>query len=367
MCQGATLSIVVVGAGRVGRAVVEQLTSGASTMRDRCGVAMRLVGMADRSAVLHDATGLSETAIRSALQSKRAGESLAGLSPGGESIPPDRLPALAGPGIVFVDATADPHMGKVWRDVLAAGGSVVLANKYPLCDLWKESAPLYEHPRLRYEATVGAGLPVISTLRRLLDSGDRITGIDASVSGTLAYLMNRLSDGTALSTAVGEAVEAGYAEPDPREDLRGADAARKALILARTLGRPIEPSQVGSECLHPDDLDRCDLSEFLRKLPANDEAWSTRVSDAAQEGRTLRYLVSLAGEDEPIRVGVQALDRANPFASSPGTGNRFEIHTERYKDESLAISGPGAGAAVTATGILGDLIELAALAQKDGP
>ena len=365
--RAATLNIIVVGTGRVGRAVASQLAAGAETIRCRCGATMRVTGIADRSAMLLDSSGLPESSISEALRVKHNGDSLASLSSSVARIDPGTVAELARPETVFVDATADPETGALWRIALDAGASVVLANKLPLCRPWSESGPLFDHPRLRYEATVGAGLPVISTLRRLLDSGDRIKRIQASVSGTLAYVMHRVSARVPLSAAVTEAIDSGYAEPDPREDLRGADVARKALILARTLGWPLEPHAVAAESLYPSWLDEYDLPAFLRELPALDAPIAARVAAAGAEGHVLRYVASIAPADESIRVSIHSFDQSQPFAFSTGTENRIEFHTERYGADSLSVCGPGAGPQVTAMGILSDLVELAFSERREGP
>ncbi|MBN1859066.1 homoserine dehydrogenase [Candidatus Bipolaricaulota bacterium] len=369
MNQGTTLNIVVVGVGRVGRAVATQLMAGAETMRNRCGAMMRIIGVVDRSAMMFDTAGLPAAVIERALHAKQRGDSLASLPSHVARLEPDtvRELALATPGIVFVDTTADPDTGRMWRLALDAGASVVLANKLPLCRSWAEAGSLFAHSRLRYEATVGAGLPVISTLRRLLDSGDRIERIQASMSGTLAYLMHRVSTRVPLSAAVAEAIDSGYAEPDPREDLRGADVARKALILARTLGWAVEPPDVVAESLYPDRLDACDLPSFLHALPALDAEFAARVSAAAAEGRVLRYVASIVPADESIGVGIGSFSASRPFAFSAGADNRIEFRTERYGTDSLAVCGPGAGPQVTAMGVLSDLVDLAFAAHREGP
>ena len=363
--QPARLDIVVAGAGGVGRAVLTQLTTAASTMRNRCGDEMRIIGMADRSAMLVDPNGLPKPRIVAGLDAKRRGESLASLAPSADRLDVDAVRRLAGPGVAFVDTTADPDIGALWRIALDAGASVVLANKLPLCGSWDTSGGFFGHPRLRYEATVGAGLPVISTLRRLLDSGDRIERIEASLSGTLAYLMNRVSVGVPLSTAVGEAIESGYAEPDPREDLRGADVARKALILARTLGWAAEPEEAAPEALYPSRLDDCDLPAFLQELAGLDPAFAARVESEAAQGHVLRYVASIVPVTTSICIALQPYGRSEPFAVSAGTENRVEFHTEQYGNGTLSVCGPGAGPQVTAMGVISDLLELAPVAQSE--
>ena len=363
--QPARLDIVVAGVGGVGRAVITQLTTAASTMQDRGSAEMRIIGIADRSTLLLDADGLPEIRIGEALDVKECGDPLASLSSSESRLDLDAVRRLAEPGVAFVDTTADPGTGALWRAALDAGAAVVLANKLPLCRPWAESGGFFDHPRLRYEATVGAGLPVISTLRRLLVSGDRIIRIEASLSGTLAYLMDRVSGGVPLSAAVVEAIEAGYAEPDPREDLRGADVARKALILARTLGWEAEPEEAAPEALYPLQLDHSDLPSFLRDLAGLDPTFAARVEAEAAQGNVLRYVASIAPTTNSIRIALQAYGRSKPFAVSAGTENRIEFHTEQYGDGTLSVCGPGAGPQVTAMGVISDLLELAPVGRDE--
>ena len=152
-------------------------------------------------------------------------------------------------------------------DALRAGCGIVLANKRALSGSWDNARKLYEYADLRYEATVGAGLPVIGTLRSLLATGDQIECIEGCMSGTLGYLASELECGRSFSAAVTQARSMGYTEPDPREDLSGRDVARKTLILARTAGWPLELPDLTIETLYPDDLAGIPLEEFLDELP----------------------------------------------------------------------------------------------------
>lgn len=371
MPEKRSLDVVIVGLGRVGRAVVDQLETAAKSISDRCGTQVRIIGLADRSGMLLNPIGLPHSTLRLAMDTKNRSEPLSSIPHTSVKLNRQQACELAsdkssdGADIAFVDATADPNLGVLWKDVLATGGSVVLANKLPLTADWRTSGPLFTHPRMRYEATVGAGLPMISTLRAMLDSGDRITWIRASVSGTLAFLLARAMEGEALSIAVSEAIAAGYAEPDLREDLRGTDAARKGLILARTLGWPAEPSDVEVESLVPEHSEQEELATFLHNMPSLDDAMSRRVASASKNGEILRYIVSVGPEERAIRATITALDPSDPFAASIGMENRIEIHSESYGHDSLAVCGPGAGPRVTAMGVLADLVELARVPDEE--
>jgi aspartokinase/homoserine dehydrogenase 1 len=260
---------------------------------------------------------------------------------------------------VVVDVTSD-ETSDLLCAALAQGFDIVLANKRPLAGSWNSYERLWAasgagQQRIRYEATVGAGLPIIDTYLKLAETGDRVLQIDGCVSGTLMYLASAVSEGRPFSDAVREAVEKGYAEPDPREDLSGRDAARKALILARLMGyRGPAPRP---DDLVPPPLRKLPLDQFMKQLPRFDGEWSARVAREAAAGRVLRYVVSATPKSVSARL--TAVPASSPIGALQGTRNLVAFTTRRYRTEPLVISGPGAGAAVTAAGILNDILILA--------
>ena len=260
-------------------------------------------------------------------------------------------------GAILADLTASTETGLTLQAALEVGCGAVLANKLPLSGPWSQVMGLFEHPRLRYEVTVGAGLPVIATLHYLLDTGDRVTAIEGCLSGTLGYLCAQLESGVAYSAAVSQARALGYTEPDPREDLSGRDVARKSLILARTAGWPLEISDLQVEPLYPEELAHVSIEEFLDAAASQNERYARRVGGAQAEGQTLRY-VARVGPDGG-KVGLVAVDRGSSLGALRGPGNYIAIHTERYAEIPLVLSGPGAGPEVTAAGVLGDIIRMA--------
>jgi homoserine dehydrogenase len=260
-------------------------------------------------------------------------------------------------GAILADLTAAPDTGPTLHAALSAGCGVVLANKRPLGAPWSDAQSLFEHPRLRYEVTVGAGLPVIATLRYLLDTGDRVTGIEGCLSGTLGYLCAQLEQGASYSAAISQARALGYTEPDPREDLSGRDVARKALILARTAGWPLESADLVVEQLYDERLAGLSVEGFLDAASGQDTAYAQRVSAAQAAGQTLRYVARVSSDGG--QVGLVAVDQASALGALRGPGNYIALHTERYADIPLVVAGPGAGPAVTAAGVMGDIIQLA--------
>jgi aspartokinase/homoserine dehydrogenase 1 len=260
-----------------------------------------------------------------------------------------------------VDLTAD-ETAPLLAQALASGMDLVLSNKRPLAGPRAENTRLHELARaygrrIRHETTVGAGLPVIDTYYKLTESGDRVEKIEGLLSGTLGFLLDELSSGRSFSAAVRDAMARGYTEPDPRDDLSGIDVGRKALILGRLLGFPgeLRPSMVQS--LVPRRLRSLPLPAFLDSLERLDPQWRRRVDAAAGRGRVLRYVPTVTRR--LLHVGLREVDRTSPFAALKGADNTVVFTTQRYKANPLVITGPGAGPAVTAAGVLNDVLQLA--------
>lgn len=273
-----------------------------------------------------------------------------------------------GPGpLTFVDVTAadftDLHL-----DCLSRGHAVVTANKKPVTasmEVWRELMS-YGLRRYRFECACGAGLPIVSTLQDMIVTDDRILEIQAAVSGSLGKILS--GDARCFGKSVRDAGEAGYTEPDPRDDLSGKDVARKALIMARILGRDIELDDIQAESLFPPEWADCDVDEFMDRLVASDDdpdrqdgfmtGLRTRL---IREVNPARYLVDIyhtAGQFD-VRVGLRrAAGRYDSFKRLQGPDNLFRIRTERYEEHPLVIRGPGAGPEVTAAGVLADILKI---------
>ena len=204
---------------------------------------------------------------------------------------------------------------------------------------------------------MGAGLPIIDTINKLTESGDEVLRIEGCPSGTLGYLFGELGRGTRFSAALRAAKSLGYTEPDPREDLSGMDVARKALILGRLIGFSGELDAVDVESLVPPAYRDIPAAEFLARLEELDPVWQERVDAARANGTVLRYRATVAPDD--VRVGLVAVDTASSLAALTGTDNQFAITTKRYRTNPIVITGPGAGVAVTAAGVLNDVLKIA--------
>jgi len=351
----ARTDVVLLGFGRVGRALADALAA----RNGHAGV--KVVGLLDRSGYVFDPRGLSRSRLLRLARGKDRGALVANL--GGVKAGADAtLAHIANHAVsrpVVVDVTAE-DTGDLLLKAAGQGFDLVLANKKPLAGPFEDYARLMaaverSGRRLRFEATVGAGMPILDTHRKLVDSGDRVLRVEGCLSGTLGYVLSSVSEGKAFSQAVREAVTLGYAEPDPRDDLSGRDAARKGLILGRLLGYTGPPPV--AEDLVPPALRRVPLAGFLAKLSTLDEEWRERVKREAARGRVLRYVV--VATPRSVRAQLIAVPADSAVGALQGTRNLVSFTTRRYRREPLVITGPGAGPEVTAAGILNDLQHLA--------
>lgn len=262
---------------------------------------------------------------------------------------------------VLVDCTAAQELADAYPRFLRAGISLVSANKIA----WSGSSDFYrELDRARieggasvaYGTTVGAALPMLQVVRAASRSGDEVLGLEGVLSGTLSFVLSRVNDGVSFSRAVGEARDRGLTEPNPREDLRGRDVARKLLILLREAGRELDPVSVTVESLVPPQLeDEPDAERFVRGLTSVDAAWAERAEAAALNGTKLVYVA--ASSPHP-HAGVRAVPVDAPLARLAREDGALELRTRAYRDAPLFLSGPGAGPAVTAMGVFSDLMEI---------
>jgi aspartokinase/homoserine dehydrogenase 1 len=316
-------------------------------MESELGLELRLVGLADVDHLLLDEEGIPVDQAPERLERSERG------------LPSDEelvaaLQELHLTDLVLVDVTA-AETAQLQLRALEAGIHVVTANKRPLSGPLSDFEQLLAAARssgvgLNYETTFGAGLPVLHTLRELVQTGDRLISITGCFSGTLGYLCTRLEQGAELGEAVAAATREGLTEPDPREDLSGRDVARKALIIARTAGMRIEAEALELTPMVPD-LDQGLEPALARFGPELAE----RVREEGRSNRALRYTAEITPEQ--VRVGLQAVPRDDPVGSLRGQDNILVYRTRRYKEFPLVIRGPGAGAEVTAAGVLGDVLK----------
>jgi aspartokinase/homoserine dehydrogenase 1 len=351
-----TISLGLVGPGAVGSVLLDQLASQAVRLTRDFHIDLRL-----RAVMTSKAMALSDSAIplgawREALDAGKRPDMLAFE---------DHVNAEHLPHAVILDCSASDEVAEQYPRWLAAGIHVVTPNKRA------NSGPLELYDALNearraagshylYEATVGAGLPIIQTLRDLRETGDEIRRIEGILSGTLAYLFN-VWDGTQpFSAVVRDAKANGYTEPDPRDDLSGTDVARKLVILGREMGLRLELSGVELEGLIPSSLGACGVDEFMARVSELDAPMLARLQAATAKGCVLRYVAALDAAAGKATVGLVELDRAHPFANINLTDNVVRFVTSRYDRNPLVVQGPGAGPAVTAGGVFADLLRVCA-------
>lgn len=342
--SAAPVDLYLAGVGAVGGALLDQVAA-------LGGRLLQLVGACTRRGVVWGDGALDAAVVRAHVGSGTGPhwpETLA------------RLEASARP-TVFVDATGSPEVADHYERLLAAGVHIAtpskLANTRDQAAFDRLRALGSDGVHYRYEATVGAGLPVVRVLQDLVATGDRVHAVHGVVSGTLTYLFTQLDRDVPFSRAVRQAVELGYAEPDPRDDLSGEDVARKFLILARTAGVRVERDAVEVESLVPEDVRDVPLDGLYEALAAHDAAWAERAAEARSHGARLRYVGRF--EDGAIRVGLRAVPAHTPLGLLRGTDNLVQIHTDRYAASPLTVQGPGAGPDVTAAGVLADALDIA--------
>jgi aspartokinase/homoserine dehydrogenase 1 len=351
-----TLSIGLIGPGTVGRVLLEQLASQSARLRREFQLDLRVRGILASRRMLLCESGVDLGGWRQAFEGSDTAADL------GKFVDHVRVDYL--PHTVIIDCTASAEIARHYRDWLASGIHIVTPNKKANSASWDSYRGLHEARRSSrahylYEATVGAGLPVIQTLRDLRETGDDIVSIEGIFSGTLAYLFNVYDGKKAFSDIVRDAKQRGYTEPDPRDDLSGTDVARKLIILAREMGLALELADVRIESLVPDGLGEGSIEEFMQRLPRHDGAMLDRLESARASGRVLRYVGRITAEGEAT-VGLVELGAKHPFANIALTDNVVRFATGRYCDNPLIVQGPGAGPEVTAGGVFADLLRLSA-------
>jgi aspartokinase/homoserine dehydrogenase 1 len=351
-----TISIGLIGPGVVGSAFLDQLASQMDRLTRDARLDLRLRGLLTSRAMVLADPALAIDGWKQALQRGVAPD----LRQFVRHVDAEHLPHA-----VIVDCTASAEVARHYPEWLAAGIHVVTPNKQAGSADLTFYRSLHEArrtggSRFLYEATVGAGLPIIQTVRDLRETGDRVHRVEGILSGTLSYLFNVWDGEQPFSSLVRDAKAQGFTEPDPRDDLSGKDVARKLVILARETGVDLELGDVALEGLVPDALQHCSTSEFLERLPELDGAMRDRFRAAQSHGRVLRYVGRLDTDTGCATVGLLEFDRAHLFANVTFTDKVVSFTTDRYNRNPLVVRGPGAGPAVTAGGVFGDLLRVCA-------
>lgn len=347
------LNLFVIGVGNVGSKLMEQIHQQQQYLQDILQLRIRVIAMANsRTMVLSD-TGIDLTSWEDALAQ-------------GEKSDVDSFFAHAKKlnlrNSIFVDNTANEAIATEYQRYLENNIGVVTCNKIACADqlrnyqTLKKTSRKYSSPFL-FETNVGAGLPVIDTLSNLIASGDRIHKIQAVLSGSLNFVFNNFLENNTFKEVVIQAQKEGYTEPDPKIDLSGVDVARKILILARESGLGIELGDIANDPFLPKEcLDTLDNASFFESLDTHNDHFNHLLENAKSNNAKLKYVAQL--ENNQASVGLQEIPQGHDFYNLEGSDNIILFYTDRYRDQPLIVKGAGAGAAVTASGIFGDIIRI---------
>jgi bifunctional aspartokinase / homoserine dehydrogenase 1 len=348
------LHLYLVGTGTVGGKLLKQVMSQQEVLLRDHHLKIKVVGIAQIDLMITDPEGINLAAYQEELIKQ------------GEKTDIDlfiqKMQYLNLRNSVFIDCTASPQIAASYKKVLNSFVSVVAANKIASSSEYAVYADLKKTARLKnvkfmFETNVGAGLPIISTLNDLIRSGDKIIRLEAVLSGTLNFIFNTISEKIPLSRAIKLAMEEGFAEPDPRIDLSGADVKRKLLILARESGYPLESNDISVIHFLPEDCFKGTLDEFWQQIQKYDTVFEERRRALVKENRKLRYIARL--DNGKASIALQDVDITHPAYPLEGSNNIILITTDRYHEQPMVIRGYGAGADVTAAGVFADIIRVA--------
>ncbi|KAF8680316.1 Homoserine dehydrogenase [Rhizoctonia solani] len=353
------INVAIVGVGLVGSETISQLARLAQ---------FRIVALSNSKKLLFNPSGIPVSSWQSELASSDSKPDLDQLT---RSLAELRA---RGDRVALVDNTSSDAVAGLYPTFLSAGIDVVTPNKKAYSSdlgLYQRIKDASAQSGARYlnESTVGAGLPIISTLKDLIATGDKVIKIEGVLSGTLSYIFNEYSKpgggDSAFSSIVKVAREKGYTEPHPGDDLNGADVARKLTILSRmipelTSALPQGYKSVSITSLVPDALtDIASGDEFIARLPEFDVDQAKLRDEATKEGKVLRYAGVIDVKSGTIKAALEKYPVDHPFATAlGGSDNIIAFHTERYSPRPLIVQGAGAGAAVTAMGVVSDLLKL---------
>jgi aspartokinase/homoserine dehydrogenase 1 len=349
-----TLHVFCLGTGNIGKTLFQQLVNQMPFLADNNDLQVKVMGISNTRKMLLNPNGIDLNNWEQELNEQDTPASLP------EFI--KKMRAMNLPNCVFVDNTASQNPVDFYLDILQSSISVVTCNKignsaeYEQYAAFKQAARTYGVDFF-YETNVGAGLPIIRTLRDLMLSGDKISSIEAILSGTISYIFNNYKEGVLFHQIVKEAQDKGYTEPDPRDDLNGKDFMRKMLILARDAGYPLEEKDIELQNMLPASCMAADtVADFYQELENNTAYFENLKNTATADQKVLRYIGKM--EDGKVSINLQMVDENHPFFTLSGSDNIISFTTNRYKDRPLVVKGPGAGAEVTAAGVFADIINV---------
>ena len=351
-----TLNLFCLGTGNIGKTLFRQLQEHRQFLQEHNGIQIRVVGISNTRKMYFDPDGIDLDDWAKTLNDSSLSADLKSFI--------EKMKDLNLPNCVFADNTASLKPIEFYIEIFSSNISIVTCNKignssgYAQYKLFKETARTHGVDYF-YETNVGAGLPIVRTLRDLMVSGDRILSIEAILSGTISYIFNNYKGNVSFHDVVKQAQEKGYTEPDPRDDLKGTDFMRKMLILARDAGYPLEAEDVHIESMLPQAcIDAQSVEEFYAELQKEDAFFENLKKQAEDDRKVLRYIAKL--EDGKATINLQMVDDTHPFYALSGSDNIISFTTDRYKERPMVVKGPGAGADVTAAGVFADIVNVGA-------
>lgn len=347
------LNLFVMGVGNVGDKFLDQIASQNKYLKDNLKINIRVIGLANSRKMHFDEDGIDLADRKAILENGNLADAEAFIA---------QIKKLNMRNSIFVDNTASDEVAATYAQYLSQNIAVVTCNKVACSSGYKSYKELkdlsrqYNAPFL-FETNVGAGLPIIDTLKNLVASGDRIHKIQAVLSGSLNFIFNNFNEETSFYDVVKQAQTEGYTEPDPKIDLSGIDVKRKLVILIRESGYEMEIDDIENRSFLPQEcLETNSVDAFFESLKTYAGHFNDIYKKASEQGYRLKFVASF--EDGKANVGLQFIPKEHPFYNLEGKDNIVLFYTDRYVDQPLLIKGAGAGAAVTASGIFADVIRI---------
>ncbi|MFY0654699.1 MAG: bifunctional aspartate kinase/homoserine dehydrogenase I [Cyclobacteriaceae bacterium] len=349
------LNIYMIGVGNVGGTLLDQIAAQYDYLLENEQIDLRVVGIANSKRMHFEMDGINLKRWKTTLMEKGMGMD--------SSLFINKIKSFNMINSVFIDNTANSDIASLYKDVLLKNISIVTPNKIACASAYvnyKELKNISQeyNSRFLFETNVGAGLPVISTLSDLINSGDKVNKIQAVLSGSLNFIFNYFNADTKFADIVKQAQDDGYTEPDPRIDLSGIDVMRKILILVRESGNKLELEDIESEAFIPEEcMNVNSVDEFYEGIKKHEDHFQAIFKKANDAGKRLKYVATF--DEGKASAGLQEIPSDHPFYNLEGKDNIVLFYTNRYVDQPLVIKGAGAGADVTASGIFADIMKIA--------